>query len=209
MRIYDKGVKIKKDGTEARWLLIWFIDDPQDVWRIEAQIRRLILKQYHINTIEDLHKKKADLWKYITDDWLTLRYPDNENQSRRTVHEFWQLVQECTKLFGSITGAKRQCEKIKAIKIDWHISRIANHFVSCSAILNDYDLERVIQKINSKIFIKLDFDTFIEKVKKKSINLGITYSSDEIKKLTEEKWAKKKILTHKYKLDSKCPESEG
>jgi hypothetical protein len=209
MRIYDKGVKIKKDGTEARWLLIWFIDDPQDVWRIEAQIRRRILDQYHINTIEDLHKKKADLWKEITGDWITLRYPDNENQSRRTVHEFWQLVQECTKLFGSTTGAERQYEKIKAMKIDWHISRIANHFVSCSAILRDYNFESIIQKINSKILIKLDFNTFIEKVKKKSIELGITFSSDEIKKLIEEKWAGKNILSHKYKLDSKRPEGEA
>lgn len=208
MRIYDKGVKIKKDGTEARWLLIWFIDDPQDVWRIEAQIRRLILKQYQINTIEDLHKKKADLWKEITGGWLSLRYPDNENQSRRTVHEFWKLVQECTKLFGSTTGAKRQCEKIKAMKIDWHASRIANHFVSCSAILNDYDFKSVIQKVNSKILIKCDFDTFLEKVKKKSIELGITFSSNEIKKLTEERWEKKNNPPHKYKLESKCPENE-
>jgi hypothetical protein len=208
MRIYDKGVKIKKDGTEARWLLIWFIDDPQDVWRIEAQIRRKILKEYNINTIEDLHKKKADLWKDITDDWITLRYPDNKNQSRRTVHEFWKLVQDCSKLFGSSTGAKRQYEKIKAMKIDWHISRIANHFVSCSAILKDYNFESIIQKVNSKILVKLDFDTFIEKVKKKSIELGITFSSDEIKKLTEEIWAKKNILPHKYKLDSKYPKSK-
>lgn len=208
MRIYDKGEKIKGDGTEERWLLIWFIDDPQDVWRIEAQIRRLILKQFHINTINDLHKKKADLWKYVTGDWLSLRYLDNENESRRTVHEFWQLVQECTKLFGSTTGAKRECEKIRARKIEWHISRIADHCVSCSAILKNYDPESILQKVSSKVLIRLYYEIFIEKVKKKSIELGIPFSSDEIKKLTEERWVKKNNMPHKYKLESKCPESE-
>jgi len=73
LRIYDKGKEVKKKGTEERWLLLWFIDDAQDVWRIEAQIRRNILKQFSIHTIDDLLKKKAGLWRYVTEDWFSFR----------------------------------------------------------------------------------------------------------------------------------------
>ena len=70
MRLYNKSVKIKKDGSEERWLLIWFTEDPENVWRIEFQIRRAVLKQFRINTIDDLQKQKADLWKYVTGEWI-------------------------------------------------------------------------------------------------------------------------------------------
>jgi hypothetical protein len=88
-------------------------------------------------------------------------------------------VQECKTLFGSQIGAKRQYEKVKAKWIDWHVTRIAKHCLSCSAILKDYNLDSTLQKIISKVLTRLDHHNFIEKVKKKSIELGIPFSSEE------------------------------
>ena len=131
LRIYDKEKEIKKKGTEERWLLLWSVDDSQDVWRIEFQIRRQILKQYWIYTIDDLRDKKADLWKYVTGEWLSLRCLDNENQARRTIHEFWKKVQSCLEYFGPEKGSKRKYEKKKATSIRWHISRFVNLLIAC------------------------------------------------------------------------------
>ena len=173
IRIYDKGKEIKKHGTEERWLLIWFIEDSEDVWRIEAQIRRPILKQFHINTIDNLIKQKADLWKYVTADWFSLRYPDNDNQSRRTIHEFWLKVQGCVDLFGSQEGSKRHYEKKKAEFIDWYLKRILNLMISCAAMLKDHDPQSCLQKVNNRILNMLNGSEFIQKARKKSIELGI------------------------------------
>ncbi|HUN54722.1 MAG TPA: hypothetical protein VMU29_06150 [Smithella sp.] len=177
LRIYDKGKEIKKKGTEERWLLLWFIDDPQDVWRIEFQIRRPILKQYCINTIDDLRNAKADLWKYATCEWLSLRCLDNENQARRTIHEFWKKVQSCIQFFGLVKGAVRNNEKNKIISIRWYVSRISSFLIPCAAILRDYDLESCSIKVFDRIVLFDDPEKFKEKARKKSIELGIPIES--------------------------------
>jgi hypothetical protein len=173
LRIYDKGKEIKKKGTEERWLLIWFIEDSEDVWRIEAQIRRPTLKQFHINTIDDFIKQKADLWKYVTADWFSLRCPDDDNSSRRTIHEFWQKVQSCIEWFGTEEGSQRRYEKKKATFMKWHLTRIVNLCISCAAILRDYDPKSSLQKIYSRTLTMLSNGEFPERVRKKSIELGI------------------------------------
>lgn len=180
MRLYNKSVKIKQDGSEERWLLIWFTDDPENVWRIEFQIRRSILKEYSINTINDLRKQKADLWKYITGEWISLRHPDNENQARRTIHEFWVKVQECVQYFGSEQGTKRHYKKKKATFIKWHIARMINLLMSCAAILKDYQPESCLTEVSSRILQSMNAEEFKGKARKKSIELGIEVTNENI-----------------------------
>ena len=172
LRIYDKEKEIKKKGNEERWLLIWFVDDPKDVWRIEFQIRRTILKQYQIDSINDLRNKKADLWKYVTGEWFSLRCLDNENQARRSIHQFWKKVQLCIEYFGSAEGAKRYYEKKKATSIRWHLSRIVNLLIACAAILKDYDPESCSIKVFDRILLFVDREEFKEKARKKSVESG-------------------------------------
>jgi hypothetical protein len=178
LRIYDKEKEIKKKGTEERWLIIWFVDDPQDVWRIEFQIRRLVLKQFRINSIHNLQKQKADVWKYLTGKWFSLRYPNDENQARRKIHEFWKKVQSCVEYFGSEEGTKRKYEKKKAIFIKWHISRIINQLISCAAILKDYCPESCLMKVCNRILSILDRDEFREEAREKSVELGISITNE-------------------------------
>jgi len=178
LRIYDKEKEIKKKGSEERWLLIWFVDDPKDVWRTEFQIRRTILKEYQINTINDLRNKKADLWKYVTGKWFSLRCFDDENKARRTIHEFWKKVQSCIEYFGSEQGSKRYYEKKKAISINWHIRRIVNQVISCAAILKDYDPESCLIKVFDRILFFMNKEEFNEKARKKSVELGISIENE-------------------------------
>jgi len=178
LRIYDKGKEIKKKGSKERWLLIWSVDDPQDVWRIEYQIRRPVLKQYWIDTIDDLRNKKADLWKYLTGEWFSLRCLDNENQARRTIHPFWKKVQSCIEYFGSEIGAKRKYEKKKATSIRWHVSRFINLLIACGVILKDYEPESCWMKVSNRIIPFLDREEFKEKVRKKSIESGVSIENE-------------------------------
>lgn len=178
LRIYDKSAKIKKDGSAERWLLVWFTDDPENVWRIEFQIRRPALKEYRINSIYDLLNQKADLWKYMTSKWFSLRYLDNENQSRRTVHELWEKVQACVQFFGQEQGTKRKYEKKNAIFIKWHLLRIVNLLISCAAILKDFKPESCLMKVCDRILQSINEEEFKEKARKKSIELGLAVANE-------------------------------
>ena len=178
LRLYDKSAEIKKDGCEERWLLLWFTDDPKNVWRIEFQIRRAVLKQFRINSISDLNNKKADLWKYMTGEWFSLRNRDNQNQSRRTIHPFWEKVQACVQNFGIEQGTKRHYEKSKATFIKWHMQRIVNLLITCAAILKEYDPESCLMKVNSRILQSVSKEDFKEKARKKSIELGVAVNKE-------------------------------
>lgn len=178
LRIYDKAKEIRKNGTEERWLLIWFIDDSQDVWRIEAQIRRAVLKQFRIDAIDDLLRQKADLWRYVTDEWISLRNQDNENQARRTVHDFWIKVQSCVEVFGAEEGTKRMYEKKKTAFMKWYVTRIISNLISCAAMLQDYDPDSCMRRVSSRILSTLDRDEFVEKARKKSVEMGIPITSE-------------------------------
>lgn len=178
LRLYNKSVKIKQDGSAERWLLIWFTDDPENVWRIEFQIRRQVLKQYAINTIYDLLNQKADLWKYMTSEWFSLRCLDNENQSRRTIHEFWVKVQGCVQHFGDESGSKRIYDKKKARTINWHVKRIENLLISCAAIKNNYNPKSCLKEVSSHLLLSINQQEFKEKARTKSIEMGIEIESE-------------------------------
>jgi hypothetical protein len=94
-RIYDKALEVRSEGIKM-WFPedVWKIRDCQDVWRPEFQVRREALKEFGIETLNDLAQRGRGIWEHLTDAWLSLRIPDNENVTRRTVHPWWSAVQE-------------------------------------------------------------------------------------------------------------------
>lgn len=130
------------------------------------------------NSINELRNKKADLWKYVTDEWFSLRCRDDENQARRKIHEFWKKVQSCIEYFGSVEGTKRYYEKKKATSVRWHISRIHNLLIACAAIMKDYDPESCSIKVFDRILLFMDREEFKEKARKKSVESGILIENE-------------------------------
>jgi hypothetical protein len=87
-------------------------------------------------------------------------------------------VQSCGEAFGAEEGTKRIYEKKKAAFIHWHLSRIINRYISCAAILSEYEPESCIQKVNVRILAMLDRDEFVEKARKKSVEIGISITNE-------------------------------
>ncbi|OPY82158.1 MAG: Replication initiation factor [Syntrophus sp. PtaU1.Bin005] len=179
-RIYDKGKEIQIKHTEDRWKAVWKTDDIENIWRIEFQIRRPILKQFHINTLENLTEKIASLWKYLTKDWLSLRHPDNENQTRRKVIAGWRKVQNCGVLFGKYIEMNRQYRLKPKADSEWYKARIRSHVIKIAAIHGITDIGRAFQRIFDDCLLGYRNINFSEEVKKTAIKLGIT-TNDEVK----------------------------
>ena len=61
-----------------------------------------------VNTVDDLKRYQADLWRYITYNWISIREPSvDSNHSRWILSDFWRAVQGAIKYFGRLTGVTR------------------------------------------------------------------------------------------------------
>ncbi|MCB2216118.1 hypothetical protein [Desulfofustis glycolicus] len=100
MRIYDKVLEIKRNGSkQSLFASVWNKTEynQTQVTRVEFQLRKNVLKQFRIRSLEDLKNKQDGLWKYCTHEWARLSKDPidrkNRHQDRAKLHGFWQLVQ--------------------------------------------------------------------------------------------------------------------
>jgi len=114
-RIYDKAYEIK--GSEKYWF--------QDIWerggwngksgitRIEFQTRRPYLKEFSVNSFEELIIVLPDMWRVITGEWMELKEPNKEDSNHRRwkTSEMWETVQAAGGRFGECLGIQRWKQK--------------------------------------------------------------------------------------------------
>ena len=94
LRVYDKVAEIKQQSDKAWFYELWggLIED---VWRIEWQVRKEILRDHGIKTFNDLYNRLGDLLKYLSEEHDTLRQPNGDsNRSRWPLHPLWRDLQE-------------------------------------------------------------------------------------------------------------------
>ena len=119
-RIYDKLEEVKH--SEKAWFLDMYRergwDGESPVTRVEFQARRAHLKAQQITTITDLQFRRADLWRYFSNEWISLRdlVATDSNRRRWPVKEFWRVVRDSCDKFGKLTGVRRLTQR--APKID-------------------------------------------------------------------------------------------
>jgi hypothetical protein len=93
LRVYDKVAEIQQQSDKVWFFLLWGQDT--NVWRIEWQVRKPILRQFGIVTFEDLKNSLGDLLRYLSEEHTTLRIPDGDpNRSRWKLHPLWVDLQE-------------------------------------------------------------------------------------------------------------------
>jgi hypothetical protein len=92
LRIYDKVAEIEEQSDK-----VWFFDlwgQKENVWRIEWQLRKNILRQFRILTLEHLAKYQGDLLLYLCEEYTTLRNRNgDDNRSRWPMHPLWKDLQ--------------------------------------------------------------------------------------------------------------------
>jgi hypothetical protein len=101
LRLYDKRLELKQNKSkQSLFASVWNQAeyDEQPVTRCEFQLRRNVLKQMNIHSLQDLEENKAGLWRYCCQDWARLSHFDvdrkNRHQDRALLHPFWEFIQE-------------------------------------------------------------------------------------------------------------------
>jgi len=98
LRIYDKIAEIIEKSGKVWFFELWGVQ--QDVWRIEWQVRKALLRRFGIRTFEDLFSCQGDLLRYLATEHDTLRTPTGDsNRSRWPLHPLWLDLVEQIKSF--------------------------------------------------------------------------------------------------------------
>ncbi|MCX5818775.1 MAG: plasmid replication initiation factor [Deltaproteobacteria bacterium] len=173
LRIYNKGLEARQKGGLKLWFLdLWGRESTDDIWRIEFQIRRTALKQFGINSLEDLKVKQAGVWEYLTTKWFSLRFPDNEKTERRTIHPFWCAVQECFKRNAVDGKIKRVYGSTETISPEWHLSHIDGCLSSLAAHLGIRNRADALQELERRLTRRNNARDFETACIKKAIQRG-------------------------------------
>ena len=109
-RIYDKSLEIKV--TQKEWFqTIWSANGwngESKVVRVEFQARRKFLKEMSVDSFVSLCERLADMWRYYTHDWLTIRVPcSDSHRNRWKITDWWKVIQDGLTLFGEAYGLLR------------------------------------------------------------------------------------------------------
>jgi hypothetical protein len=175
LRIYDKGLEIRKGGIKFWFRDVWGIETLEDVWRVEFQVRRTALKEFKCNTMEDLRKQLAGLWSYLTGHWFSLRLPDDPNATRRTTHPFWQAVQDCAERFGELSHVTRHRENELASEA-FYVQHGAGCLAGFAVRRQEPDMEEACRQFTGAMLAYWRERDFAKKYAVKSIQLGFAGS---------------------------------
>jgi hypothetical protein len=93
LRVYDKVAEIRQQSEKVWFFALW--GEESDIWRIEWQIRKSVLKAFSIKSFAELEQRRGNLLHYLAYDHDTLRQPNEDtNRSRWPLHPLWQDLQE-------------------------------------------------------------------------------------------------------------------
>ncbi|RPH50804.1 MAG: hypothetical protein EHM85_08970 [Desulfobacteraceae bacterium] len=98
LRVYDKVAEIKQQSDKVWFYILWGQDE--NVWRIEWQVRKPVLKSFGIKTFDYLKNNMGGLLYYLASEHDTLRKAnDDSNSSRWPLHDLWKnLISQIEKL---------------------------------------------------------------------------------------------------------------
>ena len=172
LRIYDKSLEVQRGGVKDWFIPLWGIEENRNVWRIEYQIRRAVLKQFGVNSLSDLYSRIGGIWENFTTEWFSLRLKDNEKTERRTTHPFWFDVQACASRFGDLSLVEREYLCDCQASIDWYISQTSGFTISIAARLGNPNRDEIFKEIQYRIKRHCPDDKFLDEYAKRRIGLG-------------------------------------
>lgn len=93
LRVYDKSAEIEEASAKTWFHGLWG-GVKANVWRVEFQVRKDVLKRFGVRTFQDLFSGCGDVLRYLVHEHTTLRVrSDDSNRSRWPLHSLWALLQ--------------------------------------------------------------------------------------------------------------------
>ena len=177
-RLYDKALEIEQKSKKFWFYDLWKINEVPDGFRlirVEFQLRRTILKNLGLDTLDATFPALENIWAYCSQEWLTFRNFPNREHHRRPVSPWWKVVQN------SFLGIEQPTPLIRAKAIAADRKRIAQQaygfFTTLLALRLDNTPKQVNapdlldEFLNSTIFAGKDPSQMTDEVAKKVLKL--------------------------------------
>ena len=115
LRVYNKVVEIEEQSGKIWLFQLWGTE--KDVWRIEWQVRKEVLKRFSVRTFEDLFSGYGDVLRYLATEHDTMRIPNEDtNRSRWPIHPLWtDLIAQINSL--PCQGVYREIDDEAAVRV--------------------------------------------------------------------------------------------
>ena len=175
-RIYDKTLEIAKKGG-IYWFAYWgdLYDPELPVWRVEFEFHRAFLRKFGVDSLEQVFAALGGLWRYGTEDWLSLRVPTlDETHARWSVDEMWQVIQKASLSWNAV-GLEKVRAARRGDELYRTVPQLNGWLARFGALLDLESTEDVIEQLPRVIeqyerFSKIDFPERIDQ-KRKSLGL--------------------------------------
>lgn len=176
LRIYNKSFELEK--SKKYWFKDiwkskdWKENEDNDVWRVEFQIRKKVLNELRVFTIEDFVNKEKEIWKYLTNDWFKIKSRRNKNNYNSKVKRKWKKVQKSVDLETKEIIIRKP---YRSGDVNSHLNQIFGNITSYAAIKNNLNEEEILKEVKKLLHQKQkDKDlTFEEMVKAKIQDRGL------------------------------------
>lgn len=153
-RIYNKTLELR--GSNKHWTsLAWNekYDSSRDVYRIEFEINRQALKQFGLDTSQEVLDSVSGLWSHATQEWLTHRNSSGDsNKSRWPISDAWKVIQEST-IAGSRIPIERIRESKDAASLKSLIPALRGYLTSIALPLGSSDLQTTMKSVR-ELYLK-------------------------------------------------------
>jgi len=116
-RLYDKPLEIQKQSKKEWMYDIWGIKEVPEgkkIIRIEFQIRREVLNELGLKTVDDLFQKADRAWASCTQKWLKFQDRPGLHHTQRSTFKWYEEIQDG---FRGVQGAEPLVRE-KAVKMD-------------------------------------------------------------------------------------------
>jgi hypothetical protein len=92
LRVYNKSDEID-EASGKYWLHLFWDGHTENVWRVEWQIRKDVLKRFGLRSFQDLFDGYGDVLRYLVNEHTSLRVQtEDANRSRWPVHPLWAML---------------------------------------------------------------------------------------------------------------------
>jgi hypothetical protein len=178
-RVYDKTREIGRRGLS--WLPeLWGErDESKPVWRVEFQMRRRALAEFHVREFDEVLASVQDFWDYATREWLTLRQRTaNVQRTRWPLDPSWVQVQE-VRIAPSRTGVVRR--RMVEANEEMTLRGLQGSLSSWAALRGYDDLETATRALRPRVarYLKERKRSFGDEVRHKRARLLVLSGSEE------------------------------
>lgn len=95
-RLYDKPLEIMQQSQKIWMFDIWEVKEVPDnlkIIRIEFQLRREVIKDLGLDSIESVFECPENIWAYCTKQWLKFQNNIGKHHTQRKTYRWWIVVQ--------------------------------------------------------------------------------------------------------------------